>query len=462
MPAFERHARIRREAHDGAAIGRGRRIAFVIGHPQDYHQLMPLVDATPAARRTIVLRQGAGTPAALARRAAIAATLHARGYRTVLATSTSDVDWNSLDALVVASESTANGEHLLNAAFVIAARTRGVRTFQLQHGIVPLADFDSPVFWFAEHFLAWSTDVRRAIRGRRDASARAVFQPVDTMRYTVTGCPKFDGYASAARPTALQLFGDRAQGFDRCVLLATNLQWQQHRTGESVWPVLRNLIARSPRDLFIVKLHPLEEPPPELVAGMANAIVIDELTVLATGIDTTDLVLASDVVVCTLSTIALEAALGGKPFFVLDTGNPNRYRSVRPIEPGRLGDALSARPQALRGARTFIGNYLDASTVGRATNRVLDTIARDVERERAGKARRSSRAIDARLRVQRLDALAALAMQRDAEAAALRAAGLEMERYLKSMESVLAEKDRYILSLIERLKRGRRQSPPTT
>lgn len=408
------------------------RIGFLIGSPQDYHQLLPLIAAQPEARRTIIVRCGLATPRAVVRRQAIAARLQALGYPAIEATGLADVPWETLDALVSASESTANSDHALNAAFIIHARHHQLPTFQLQHGIVPRRDFPQPIVWFAEHYLAWGTNV---------PARRAFVRPWQTMRYTVTGCPKFDAYAEVASTPvrAAELFGAWAAPFDRTVLVATNLHWSQHRSDHGIWPAIRDLVDRSPRDLFILKLHPVEEPPPELAAfRRPNLLVLDEIETLRLGLDSARLVLASDAVICTLSTIALEAALAARPFLILDTGNPNRYHGTRPIPPADLAGALPAVLQRRPSTRSFIDHYVDRGTIGMATTNVLHMIARAVHARRRHRARPPT---TSSVTLQALDAFATLLVQRDGHAAALEAAIVEKDKYATVLLDQLAQKN---------------------
>lgn len=423
------------------------RIGFLIGSPQDYHQLLPLMTALPASERTIVLRGGLAPAAALARREAIAARLQALDQRVARASTMTEVPWDQIDALVCASESTANSDHLLNAAFVATARSRGLPTFQLQHGIVPLKDFVPPVVWFSEHYLAWGEDVRKQLarpatrspKGARPPAA-TIFHPLETMRYVVTGCPKFDAYApsQAAPVQATDLFGAAASGFGRTILVATNLHWAQHGRDHGVWPAIRALVEQSPDDLFILKLHPAEEAPPELLAApRRNLIVLDELESLRCGLDSARLVRASDAVICTLSTIALEAALAGRPFLVLETGNPNRYHGVRPIPPADLARAVPALLQRRSRVTAFIDHYVDRTRIGSATPHVLRTVRRAAIQARTRPAR-SPRA-GATVGLRAVEAMATLFVERDAHAAALAQAAEHKDAYAAELLARIAQ-----------------------
>jgi hypothetical protein len=443
------------EAHPSSS-----RLGFVIGGPQDYYQLLPLIDALPAAQRVVMVRQGLGAPAAQARRSAIVARLEARGYGPIQITDLSQIPWDGLGALLTAAESTANSDHLLNATFVIAARTRGIDTFQLQHGIVPLKDYARPAICFARHYLAWGADVRRvlAISDAERAERRRVFHAVDRMGYAVTGCPKFDAYARSTPVRATELFGRWVTRFERMVLVATNLHWPQHQTGEDVWSTVRDIVAQRPNDLFVLKLHPAEEAPADLAAGLPeNLVVIDEFSALDAGLDSTRLVLASEAIVCTLSTIALEAALAERPFLVLDTGNPNRYRGVRQVALPQLPQALSAVLKRPPNRRAFVDAYIESSTVGSATQRVMDVVTRA--------SRRRSRRAPSGPTWRAFEALGETLVGREGHAAALEAAVIEKDIYNESLRDAHEravqsaarhrasgqEKDRRIASLEERL-----------
>lgn len=448
---FERTAR-----HAGLVVAPtgapdGPRVAFLIGSAQDFHLLLPVIEALPAHRRQVWVRHGAATPDAHQRRSAIMARLTALGLAPLSVGLPQDADWTAVDVLVTASESTANSDHLLNAAFVVTANTRGVRTCQLQHGIVPLADFAEPIVWFSREFHAWSRGLAAEV-GRLPRESGKRIRAFPGAEHIVTGCPKFDRYAPSAPITAADVFGDWAAQFRRTVLVATNLHWGQHRAGGGVWDAVRAAIHANPDDLFVVKLHPVETPPEELVdARPHNVVLVDERVALYGGIDTTRLVRASDVVICTLSTVALEAALASKPFVVLDTGNPNVYRHVATTPVAELAAALAAPPNIARTARRFADAYIARATVGRATASVLSRLD--------APAAAGARSFGPGHGMGAFAAFAALAAQRDAHAAALEAGKAETDVYVASLRETIEEKDRYctyLLGAVEALKKRAR------
>ena len=363
-------------------------LTFVVGHYQDFHHYRPFWDAIDRRAVRVLIRSGPLQNIHPMRHRAILAYLRSRGIDHQEVQSVGEVDWlgvrGSRRALVVATESTALDTHLLNASFVLGAQSAGYKTFQIQHGIWPHADFSVPVVFTSEHVLTWSNEFRDGFAGHAIEPVQST-RPGDPTRFTVTGCPKFDGNADPRPISTADLLGDWAEAYDRSILLATNLQWAQHLRGSEVVPSLLGLAHRNPETLFLCKLHPVHDVDESLLDQLpANFRILDEFACLFADLLTPRLIRATDAVISTPSTIVLEAGLAKKPFAVIDTGNPNRFVGVEPVAIEALDDALKmllsphGRAENLTRHEPFVDHYYDRNLLGRGLGRVIEAIEADL------------------------------------------------------------------------------------
>ena len=369
------------------AIADGTHLCFLIGHYQDFHHYRPYWDALDRGSVTVLVRSGALRGIEELRHRAMLAYLKSRGLRYVEVSCVGDVNWAGIPgnrrAIVVATESTANDGHMLNAAFVLVAKGAGFRTFQLQHGIWPHTDFDPPVAFLCDHVLSWAPECREAfLRQTTAPDGAAVTEAlIGPTRFHETGCAKFDAYADRSPISVADLLGDWAEAYRKTVLVATNLHWPRHAAGAAFLPALVAAASARPEILFLCKLHPVHDIDTPMLDGLpANLKVLDEFACLFGGLDTPSLVRAADAVVATLSTVALEAALAGKPFAIFDTANPNAYVGVDPVplaefgaEVDRLLDLANLQSNLDRHAH-FRDHYLRPDLLGTGLVRTLQTI----------------------------------------------------------------------------------------
>ena len=142
----------------------GAHLTFLIGHYQDFHHYRLYWDMLDPDSVTVLVRSGAIRGMEIRRYRAVLAYLQSRGLNYREVESVEQVDWTrgkiGRNAFIVATESTAIDLHLLNAAFVLAARAAGYRTFQIQHGIWTHADFHEQIAFACEHVLTWSNEFR--------------------------------------------------------------------------------------------------------------------------------------------------------------------------------------------------------------------------------------------------------------------------------------------------------------
>lgn len=403
-------------------------LGLLLAGYQDFHNLAPWLEAIDPRDLRVILRQGVGE-----RDETVAddldAACRAYGVPAVRVGPLADSTLDDLDVQVLlsASESPANSVHLGNAVMLLHARALGWATGHVQHGIWPRAEFPLPIATCADIVLAWSDEYREVI-GAGDHA------------FAVVGGMRFDRYTDVAHRSAAALYGSWAGRFDRHVVVATNLHWQQHGRAIDGFAAVTELASRHPSTLFTLKPHPYEAVEPG-AGELPNVVVLSEPVVLAGGLDPADVVESADLVVCTPSTIALEATLAGKPCFVIDTDNPSRHRFVdyRPLSAlsGWLDD--DRRVGCCR--EGYAEHYSEPSTRGRALDLSLDALAGAMER-------RSSLVPGTSAAVAR--ALYDLYAEAARDAGQLRRDFQTASDYALSLAAALEEKDRYI----ERLRRG--------
>jgi len=364
-------------------------VVFLVGTYQEFRQYLAIWPHLPAGSFSVLLRGGLREQSWTRRARCIEAWLAGRGIEMRTADSVRGVPWSSYRqqriVLVTGADSSAYDSHMWNSAMVVSAREHGWRTVQLQHGVWPYADLRRPMTMLADVMLTWSGEFERemdalvtwpdgttAPRGSREG-----------MRYVATGNPLFDRYAAAFNPSLEELLGDWVSGFERRILVATNLHWTQHADGARVDPALLELATRMPETLFIAKLHPVHDVDEAFMrACPPNVHVLDEFACLFADLDSARLVAATDGVVATQSTVALEAALARKPFVVMETGNPNRYQHVSVARLDQLVDQVET--MTLRAEDVaFRDHYFDATLLGAGLANVTSAIAAELDRPAA-------------------------------------------------------------------------------
>lgn len=370
-----------------ARLTPGAHLVFLVGTYQEFRQYHPLWAELPASAFTVLLRDGGSETGWIRRRQCMEAWLSVRGIDWRAVSDVSKVRWDDWPhehrALIVGADSTMFRSHVLNGAFVVSARAQRWKTIQLQHGIWPYADATAPMTMMSEVMLTWSREFKSGLDEvvtwpDGTVSRRGL---VAETRFVTAGCPAFDRYADPFWPKLDDLLGDWVARYRRRVLVATNLHWSQHRSGALVNPALIDLARRHEDTLFIVKTHPAHDPDDAFMrACPPNVQVLDELCCLFADLDAARLVLAADAVICTLSTVALEAALAGRPFILLDTGNPNSYMHVKPVPLDRLSEAYASLFDTPADREAFVDHYLGSGLVGRATRAVIDAIAVELTR----------------------------------------------------------------------------------
>ena len=362
-------------------------LAFLVGTYQEFRQFLPLWAALDPARFTVLLRAVPSDHIGPLRLQAIESWCATRDIRLVHVSRTSDVDWGrgagEGRVLVAGADSTAFESHILNAAFIATARAHGWATVQLQHGVWPYASVASPFAMASELVLTWSSEFETSLRSEVTWSdgTRGPRALLDDTRFATAGCPLFDRYADATAPSLADLLGTWVSRYRHAVLVATNLHWSEHRHGDDANDAVLDAAAVMPDTLFVVKPHPVHDLGEAFLARCPrNVVVLDEFCCLFAGLDSALLVRATDAVVATLSTVALEAALAGRPFLIIDTGNRNTYEHVPAVAPRDLIGHLATLLHVPRDRRDFRDHYFDIARLGGGTSYVLMHLAQELSR----------------------------------------------------------------------------------
>lgn len=397
-----------------------RRLGFLVSGSQDFHTLAPWVDRLAPKDIVIVVRDA--TFGTAPRTASDLLQASAALGPSVVATGAdlaSDLHGAGIEVLISASESPANLAHQGNAAALLIARQLGIATAHAQHGIWPRAEFPPPIVSVADVVLAWAAEYGEVVR--TDGAPQVV------------GAPRFDRYADAERRTRAGLYGAWADRFERHVVLATNLHWGAHTQRVDARGLVLQVATHAPRTLVTWKPHP-HEPAPSPADLPDNVVVASEAVMLAAGLEFADLLEASDALVCTPSTVALEAALAGVPYFVVATGNPNRHVHVDQAPLDELERWLDA-PALPAAAMAYAAHYCAPSTRGVALGLALQAL-RDL----------TPRPLPPGVALTLSGLYQALAGL-GAQTHHLQAAQAAAARYVDSLTWTLARKDQYIATL---------------
>ena len=235
----------------------------------------------------------------------------------------------------------------------------------------------------SELVLTWSSEFEQSLRTvvTWPDGSHAPRAAIDDTRFATAGCPLFDRYADPTAPSLADLLGAWVSRYRHAVLVATNLHWSEHSHGDDANNAVLDAAAVMPDTLFIVKPHPVHDLGEAFLARCPrNVLVLDEFCCLFAGLDSALLVRATDAVVATLSTVALESALAGRPFLIIDTGNPNAYEHVPTVAPRDLIGHLATMLYVPRDRRDFRDHYFDVARLGDGTSQVLRHLAREMSR----------------------------------------------------------------------------------
>jgi hypothetical protein len=304
---------------------------------QDFLNLRPILETANPTRVVVFMRREAmpADAASAVRNAVASRGISLHEYDRVR--DLGDSAWE-IDALCSVTEGAGHLVHCLGRQLVAAARLRGIPTLVFQHGIrvqLPVDRFvefgsDTHISWGGEHaelldathhVAGLATTVGGGVRGAARLHDRSL------------GSPKFADSLLPGHKDALDdRLGVRTADYRGTVLFGTNLRWNAHaaRRG-SIVPELCRMIDSHPDLLFIVKTHPNERVSDYRKAIRKNSLVFDDVVLTRMDLSISRLVRVANLVVSSLSTLLLDAAVAGKPFLLFDTGNEYTYRHVTAI-----------------------------------------------------------------------------------------------------------------------------------
>lgn len=262
-----------------------------------------------------------------------------------------------------------NDRWWIGMTWVLAAREAGIPTLAVQDGVA----WDTPMWTSAtaDHIAVNGTQLEGLLRARG----------YDADRVTVVGQPRYDGFnepaAAAIRESARARLG--LEDGRMAVMFAT----QPNQDASYVRCVSEAILAAA--DVHLL-LRPHPSTSPKAAEALSHIAADDRVLPVNTG-DIFDLIAASDLVVVQNSTVALEAALLGRPVITANlTGMPD----VVPY--AQLGVSVEAKdaatvtalverardhtlPTSCNNERTRAGiHYLVGPTDGKAAARVADLI----------------------------------------------------------------------------------------
>lgn len=310
-------------------------VALNIHHPQDFVLLRPLLDVLPGDKVTALVR----SPALLEDERSVVRGFFARaGVPCIEFDRAEQVQWTEMGAqwLLSGAESNVAPSHILSRQLVEAAKLNGLATLQFQHGIwvesfrQRMAEFGSEIIlgWGPQYQQVFA-DTEVELAGRRLPKNReAQFRNVGAARFV-------DSKLNPSKSILRWRLGIDIERYRSVVLLGTNLKWGEHKhCARGIREMLAVVMAKSPEIFFVVKLHPSERADQASELVLPNSLVLDDIVLAAMDLHISRLIAGSDIVVSSLSTLLLDAAVAGKPCIQYDTGNRYEYASVRatPIE----------------------------------------------------------------------------------------------------------------------------------
>ena len=311
------------------------RVGLNIHHLQDFILLRPLLDILPRESVVAMLRVSTLDVGSLS----LARGFFERcGVQTICYDRCSQILWRelALDQLLTAAESNVNASHLMSRQVVEAAKLHQVHTVHLQHGIW-IEQFEQRHIEFgSETILSWGKRYEEFVRESEVdlAGAKVRVRTPDWQRFICMGGPKFTDLKLAPPVDLLRWrLGVDTSQFKSVALLGTNLLWNRHgESKQSTRARLAEMIRSMPDVFFVVKLHPSERTTDVPELAQTNSIVLDDMLMGAMDLHITRLIRAVDVVVSSLSTLLLDAAVAGKPCVQYDTGNDLSYVGSTPVD----------------------------------------------------------------------------------------------------------------------------------
>jgi hypothetical protein len=333
----------RRKKRQHFAAAPVRRVGFNVVLFQDFVNLRPLLDVLDSAEVVVLLRRGSLRADALL---AVQQILQRREIATVEFDLAREIDWRSinLDMLFSVTEGSWHVVHALGRQVVEAANINGVRTWVLQHGIRVELFADRVLQFGSDLHLTWGGEQQEFLNSTHPVAGVPVAAGVAAGGHDrALGSPKYSDSVIDPNADALRFrLGVDTRRYQRVVLLGTNMRWGAHRKDRrTIMDAMLRTVTTNDDLLFVVKVHPAERVAEYAALQRPNVVLLDDVILARMDFSLARIVNCVDIVVSSLSTLLLDAAVAGKPYLLYDTGNDYAYRFCEPIE-------LDALPQAVR------------------------------------------------------------------------------------------------------------------
>jgi len=316
-------------------------VALNIHHPQDFVLLRPLLDVLPRDGVTALIRSSV----LLEDERSVLRGFFARaGAVCIEYEKAEEIRWKEIGSkwLLSAAESNVAPSHILSRQLVESAKLNEVRTLQFQHGIW-VESFPQRVTEFgSEEILCWGAQYQERFAGAEFDIAGRCLRGDFSGEFRQVGAAKFvDSKLNVSRSLLRWRLGIEVDRYRSVVLLGTNLKWGEHKHPvQNIRERLASAMKECPDIFFIVKLHPSERADEASGLIFPNSLILDDIVLASMDLHVSRLVAGVDIVVSSLSTLLLDAAVAGKPCIQYDTGNNHRYAEMQAVEIERLPSLL--------------------------------------------------------------------------------------------------------------------------
>lgn len=338
-------------------------IGFNISHFQDFLNIRPLLDIIARGQCSLLIRKDALKADEMSM---VVSYFERNGGMVFIYHTVADIDWRllSIRTLVSAAESSAAVNHILSSQIVEAAKLQGIKTILLQHGIWIEPMQDREITFASDTILTWGTEHERFFaEGLHPVAARSSpYAALSGTHFRLAGSAKFHDSLLETNSEVLRWrLGADISRFDECVLVGTNLKWNQHLGERSdVLNGIHRMIQASPEKLFVIKPHPSERHFEYANLRAPNTIILDDILLGCIDLPISRLLGGISTIVSSLSTLLLDGAILGRRCIQYDTGNKFHYKFCKPISADDLHLAIKNPAVASLKCDEFTAYYNDA------------------------------------------------------------------------------------------------------
>ncbi|MBT2321958.1 hypothetical protein J7E62_06275 [Variovorax paradoxus] len=340
------------------------RVGLNIHHPQDFILLRPLLDVLPRDKVIALVR----TEMLQMDELSLIRGFFARcGVSLVQYGRAEEIRWPELDLqwLLSGGESSVSVSHILSRQLVEAAKLNDVTTLQLQHGIWVEAFSQRLISFGSDLVLSWGSKYADFFRKADSELAGKIVHrsATEAQKFRAMGGAKFTDSLLCPSPESLRWrLGIDSRDYRLVALLGTNLLWSRHRVDrDDSRRRLAKMIDSTPDVFFIIKLHPSERAPHASELSRPNSLVLDDIVLGSMDLHVSRILAGVDVVISSLSTLLLDAAVAGKPCIQYDTRNDYSYLSIEPVAIERIPSLLSRTGERLEANEDLVRHYADSA-----------------------------------------------------------------------------------------------------